>query len=117
MFRAPGSTAEASASIWVANWPSGISRTFICWDSVVTAELGRPPDQKKASIRPSRSWVAQSSMPSGASVRSFAVRPESCSTRSAISATPESGWPVPTRMPRRSWTEWIGESVGTTSWT
>ncbi len=119
MSRAAGSSSPASVSIAVASWPSGISRTFICLDSVVTAELGSPPDQKKASIRPSRSCVGASSMPSGTVVRSprAGSSPDTWSTRSAIRATPESACPTATVRPRRSATEWIGESVGTTSCT
>lgn len=96
---------------------SGTSRIANRSDSSCTADVGSPPDQKKASRRSFSSCFGMVSIPAETGVTSFSgSSPAAVSSRSATSRTPEPRCPTPTRLPRRSETLRTSESRGTTSW-
>jgi hypothetical protein len=69
----------------------------------VIAPVGTPPDQKKASIEPSRSAATDSPTPSPlAEMSSSGSSPATASRRFAITSVPEFGEPIETLCPRRS---------------
>ena len=83
----------------------------------VTAPVGTPPDQKNASIDPSRSACVDSPTPSWRFVMSSSgSRPATSSSRSAITSVPEPGEPTDTVRPRMSSIVSIPESALTATW-
>ena len=68
-----------------------------------TAAVGTPPDQKNASIEPSRSAWADSPTPSPRlAMSSSGSSPAAAISRSAITSVPELGEPTETVLPLRS---------------
>ena len=82
----------------------------------VIAPVGTPPDQKNASIVPSRSAATDSPTPSPlARTSRSGSRPATRRSRSAITSVPELGEPTETARPRRSSIRRTPESAGTTT--
>ena len=83
----------------------------------VTAPVGRPPDQKNASIEPSFIACTDSSTP-----RPWRLMPllgsilAASSTRSAMTSVPELGAPTETRLPLRSSIDLMPEFALATTW-
>ncbi len=96
--------------------PIGTIRIRVCSARSVSAAVGRPPDQKKASSFFACSWSAASPTPSIEERTSLSgSRPAASSSRRVTRFTPDFGCPTPTRSPRRSDSCRTCESAGTTS--
>ena len=83
----------------------------------VMAAVGTPPDQKNASIEPSRIAWADSPTPSPRlEMSSSGSRPATSIIRSAMISVPEFGAPTETVLPLRSSIDSMSESALTTTW-
>ena len=82
----------------------------------VTAPVGTPPDQKNASIEPSRiAWTDSPTPSPRLAMSSSGSRPATSSRRSAITSVPEPGEPTETVLSRRSSSFSMPESALTTT--
>ena len=83
----------------------------------VTAPVGRPPDQKKASIEPSFIACTDSSTPRPWRLMPlFGSMPAASKIRSAMISVPEFGAPTETRLPSRSSIDLMPEPALATTW-